>query len=120
MRRRESLHIYSVVISLVKMKGSCAARRAPIEKASTELFPLPGGSSGARGGPKKKFGKSEVATKMAASSNHSIFTVSRDHLDEGRKTFKKKVFNLGTFLKKAVFNFEVDRRLESLHFKGGS
>ena len=60
-----------------------------IEGASTELFPLPGGSSGARNGPRKKLWKSEGATKMAASSIHCIFTVSRDHLDEGRKVPKK-------------------------------
>ena len=34
------------------------------------------------------------------------------------KKFKKKVFKLDTFLKKAVSKIEVDRRLESLHFKG--
>ena len=37
----------------------------------------------------------------------------------GEKLSKQKI-NLGTCLKKNVFKFEVDRRLESLHFKGGS
>ena len=36
------------------------------------------------------------------------------------KKFLKKVFKLDTFLKKAVSKIEVDRRLRSLHFKGGS
>ena len=61
---------------------------------------------------------------MAASSIHCIFKGSRDHLDEGRQIFsffKKIVFKLRIFFsKKTVFKFEVDRRLESLHFKGGS
>ena len=33
------------------------------------------------------------------------------------KKLPKKVFKLDTFLKKAVSKFEVDRRLQSLHFK---
>ena len=33
------------------------------------------------------------------------------------KKIQKKVFKLDTFLKKAVSKIEVDRRLESLHFK---
>ena len=63
--------------------------------------------------------REERREKIAASSIHCIFTVSRDHLDEGRKTFKNN-FNLRNFSKNAVFKFEVDRRLESLHFKGES
>ena len=57
---------------------------------------------------------------MAASSIDCIFAVSRNHLDEGRNALKKKASKLIAFLKKAVCKFEVDRRLESLHFKGGS
>ena len=102
------------------MQSICSAAERGLEGAKTELFPLPGGSWGARSGPRKKFGKSEGATKMAASSIDCIFTRSRGHLDEGQKSFKKTVFKLDTFLKKAVSKIEVDRRLESLHFKGGS
>ena len=71
------------------MKGPCSATRAPSEGAKTERFPLPRGSPGARKGPPKKFGKSEVATEVAASSSPFIFTMSRDHLGEGRKVPKK-------------------------------
>ena len=45
-----------------------------------------------------------MATKVAASSNPCIFTVSRDHLDEGRKAIKKEVVKLITFLKKPFSN----------------
>ena len=34
------------------------------------------------------------------------------------KKIQKKVFKLDTFSKKAVSKIEVDRELESLHFKG--
>ena len=54
---------------------------------------------------------------MAASSIHCIFTGCRGPIDEGQK-IQKKGFKLDTFLKKAVSKIEVDRRLESLHFKG--
>ena len=56
---------------------------------------------------------------MAASSIHCIFTVSRDHLDEGRKTVKTN-FLLKSLFEKTVFKIEVGRRLESLHFEGRS
>ena len=74
------------------MQSICFEDERGTEGAKTELFPLPGGYSGARNGPTKKFWKSEAATKMAASSIHCIFTVARDHLDERRKTIKKKLF----------------------------
>ena len=45
---------------------------------------------GARQCHQKKLWKSEVATKVAASSNPSIFTVSRDHLEEGRTVPENK------------------------------
>ena len=70
------------------MQSLCVEDERGIEGAKTELFPLPGGSSGARKGPKKKFWKSEGATKMVASSIHCIFTVSRDHLEETKKALK--------------------------------
>ena len=64
-----------------------------IEGAKTELFPLPGGSSGAREGPRKKLGNSEGGTQMATSSIDCIFTVSRDHLDGGKNALKKKLLS---------------------------
>ena len=89
MRRLERLHIYGVgglgaTESIVNMQSFCLEDERGLEGAKTELFPLPGGSSGARKGPRKKFCKSVGATKMATSSIHCIFTVSRGHLDEGR------------------------------------
>ena len=53
---------------------------------------------------------------MAASSIHSIFTGCRGPIDKGQK-IQKTVFKLDTFSKKAVSKIEVDRELESLHFK---
>ena len=59
------------------------------EEASTELFAIPGASSGARDGPRKKLWKSEGGTKMAASPIDCIFIGSRGHLDDGYKILKK-------------------------------
>ena len=97
MRRLESLHFYGVgglgdTESIVNMQSFCFAAERGHEGACTELFPLPRGSLGARKGPRKKFCKSEVPTKMATSSIDCIFTVSRGHLDEGRNALKKKNF----------------------------
>ena len=55
---------------------------------------------------------------MAASSIHSIFTGCRGPIDEGQKIPKKKFLSWTPFGKKAVSKIEVDRELESLHFKG--
>ena len=57
---------------------------------------------------------------MATSSIDSIFTVSRGHLEEDRNALKKKVSKLKAFFKKAACKIQMDRRLESLHFKGRS
>ena len=51
------------------------------------------GSLGARKGPPKKFGKSDVATKMATSSNPCISTVSRGLIEEGRKVHKNNLLS---------------------------
>ena len=75
------------------MQSFCLEDERGLEGAKTELFPLPGGSLGARKRPRKKFCKSEVATKMATSSIDCIFTVSRGHLDEGRNALKKKLLS---------------------------
>ena len=77
--------------SIAKMQSICSADDRGLEGANTELFPFPGGSWGARSAPPKKFGKSEGATKMAASSIHCIFTKSRGHLDEARTIPPQKV-----------------------------
>ena len=97
-RRLERLHIYGVgglgaTESIVNMQSFCFAAERGHEGACTELFPLPGGSLGARKGPQKKFGKSEVATQVATSSNPCISTVSRGLIDEGRKVPKKKLLS---------------------------
>ena len=75
------------------MQSFCLEDERGLEGAKTELFPLPGGSLGARKGPRKKFGNSEGPTKMATSSIDCIFTVCRDHLDEGRNAIKKKLLS---------------------------
>ena len=75
------------------MQSFCFAAERGLEGAKTELFPLPGGSSGARKGRRNMFCKSEGATKMATSSIDCIFTVSRGHLDEGRNALKKKLLS---------------------------
>ena len=75
------------------MQSFCLEDERGLEGAKTELFPLPGGSLGARKGPRIKFCKSEGATKMATSSIDCIFTVYRGHLDEGRNALKKKLLS---------------------------
>ena len=75
------------------MQSFCLEDERGLEGAKTELFPLPGGSLGARKGPREKFSKSEGATKIATSSIDCIFTVSRAHLEEGRNVFKKKLLS---------------------------
>ena len=87
-----------------------------MEGAKTELFLLREGSSGARHGPRKKFWKSVGATKMVASSNRSIFTVSRDHLDEGpQNTNELPRVSFANILKIRGCH-EDGRQLEPLHF----
>ena len=54
-----------------------------VTQGSRDQFSIPEGSWGARKGPKKMFCKSEVATKMASSSNPCISTVSRGLIEEG-------------------------------------
>ena len=75
------------------MQSFCLEDERGLEGAKAEVFPLPGGSLGARKGPRKKFCKSEVATKMATSSNPCISTVSRGLFAEDRKVPKKKLLS---------------------------
>ena len=80
------------------MQSVCLEDERGLEGAKTELVPLPGGSLGARKGPREKFCKSEGPTKMATDSIDSIFTVPRGHIVEGRNALKnKKAFKLITF-----------------------
>ena len=89
------MHIYRVggpraPQSLANMQRSCFANDRELEKAKTELFPLPGGGPlGPEEAPKKKLGKSEGATKVATIQNPCVFTVSRGLIEEGKKTQKK-------------------------------
>ena len=54
-----------------------------VTQGSRGQFSIPEAPLGARKGPRKKFCKSEVATKMASSSNPCISTVSRGLIEEG-------------------------------------
>ena len=100
------------------MQSICLADGEGVSQGFRSPFSIPEGSWGARKGPQKKFGKSEVATKMATSSHPRISTVCRGRVEEGRKVFQKVVVKLTTFFKKAVCKIEVDRRLELLNFEG--
>ena len=87
-RRPESLHIHSprrhfCPESLVNMQTICLADGEAVTQGSSGQFSFPEGSLGARKGPWKMFCKSEVATKMASSSNPCISTVSRGLIEEG-------------------------------------
>ena len=53
---------------------------------------------------------------MAASSIHSIFTVSRDHIDEGPKNTNERPRVSFAKLLKSRGRHEDGRKLESLHF----
>ena len=73
------------------MKTICLADGEGVTQGSRSEFSIPEGPLGARKGTQKKFSKSEVATKMATSSNPCISTVSRGLVEEGRKVSKKKL-----------------------------
>ena len=72
------------------MQTICLADGDCVSQGSRSPFSIPEGSLGARKGPRKKFCKSEVATKMATSSNPCISTVSRGLIDEATKVPQKK------------------------------
>ena len=65
------------------MQTICLADREGVTQGSRSPFSIPEGSVGARKGPQNNFSKSEVATKMATSSNPCISTVSRALIEEG-------------------------------------
>ena len=65
------------------MQTICLADGEAVTQGSRGQFSIPEGSLGARKGPWKMFCKSEVATKMATSSNPCISTVSRGLIEEG-------------------------------------
>ena len=53
---------------------------------------------------------------MAASSIHSIFTVSRDHLDEDPKNTNERPRAVFAHMLKTRGRHEHGRKLQSLHF----
>ena len=55
---------------------------------------------------------------MAASSIHSIFTVSRDHLDENPKNTNERPRVSFAEMLKSRGRHEDGRKLDSLHFYG--
>ena len=65
------------------MQSICLADGEGVSQGFRNPFSIPEGSLGARKGHQKKFGKSDVATKMATSSNRYISTVSRGLIEEG-------------------------------------
>ena len=75
------------------METICLADGDCVSQGSRSPFSIPEGCLGARKGPRKKFCKSEVATKMATSSNPCISTVCRDLIEEGRNALKKKLLS---------------------------
>ena len=72
------------------MQSLCFEDERGIEGAKTELFPFLGDPMVPTTATEKSFENQRGATNMVASSNHCIFIVSRDHLDEKRKALKKK------------------------------
>ena len=75
------------------MKTICLADGDGVTQGSRSQFSFPEGSVGARKGPQNNFSKSEVATKMATSSNPCISTVCRGLIEEGRKVLKKMLLS---------------------------
>ena len=75
------------------MQSICLADGEGVSQGFRSQFSIPEGSLGARKGPRKKFCNSEVATKMATSSNPCISTVSRGLIEEGRKVPPKKLLS---------------------------
>ena len=75
------------------MQTICLADGAGVSQGFRSQFSIPEGSLGARKAPQNKFSKSEVATKMATSSNRCISTVPRGLVAEGRKVLKKMLLS---------------------------
>ena len=75
--------ILAVEFHHVKMQSICLADGEGVSQGSRSHFSIPEGSLGARKAPWKKFCESEVATKMATSSNPCISTVPRGLIEEG-------------------------------------
>ena len=65
------------------MQTICLEGGEAVAQVSRDQFSIPEGSWGVRKGPWKMFCKSEVATKVATSSNPCISTVSRGLIEEG-------------------------------------
>ena len=90
--------------------------RARTRRSQDGIFPLPGGSWGARSAPQKSF-ENQRGPPRWPQARLTAFLQGAVTPSRRIKKFQKKVFKLDTFLKKAVSKFEVDRRLQSLHFK---
>ena len=105
--------------SIAKMQSIYLEDERGIEAAQTELLTLPGVSSGAHDGPRNNFANQKGPPRWPP-ARFTAFLQGPVATSMRSEKFSKKVFKLRTFLKKAVFRFEVDRRLESLHFKGES
>ena len=73
------------------MQTICLADGDCVSQGSRSEFSIPEGALGARKAPRNTFSKSEVATKMATSSNPCISTVSRGLIEEGTKATKKNL-----------------------------
>ena len=75
------------------MQTICLADGEGVTQGSRRPFSIPEGSWGARKGPQNNFSKSEMATKMATSSNRCISTVCRGLIEEGRKVLKQMLLS---------------------------
>ena len=101
------------------MQSICFANERELEGAKTELFPLPGGSWGARSAPQKSF-ENQRGPPRWPQARLTAFLQGPVATSMRAEKFKKKDFKLVTFLKKAVLKIEVELRHESLHFEGES
>ena len=90
--RRARGHIIHCKYAVVLFGGRARARRSE-DGTFSAFWRLLGCSQG----PQEKVSKIRGATKMATSSIHCIFTMSRAHLDEGRNGLKQS-FKLRAFL----------------------
>ena len=71
------------------MQSFCLEAERGLEGAKTTLFLFLGDPLVLARAPGKSLENQRGGTQMATSSIDCIFTVSRDHLDEGRKALKK-------------------------------
>ena len=89
-----------------------------VTQGSRDQFSIPEGCWGARKGPLENV----LQIRGGHEDGHQLeslhfYGVPWPHR-RGLNSFKKVVLKLSTFFKKAVCKIQIDRRLESLHFKG--